>query len=248
MPPTYGPWPEDTVYRPGQGAAPPARPRLSYGDSPEVGDLPRLGKQSGDCRCDDITGVTPCSFCVAEKVRTYKYDARQVMPGFPSNDAMGENWFTGMRSQHPHPFQVATPEMNTGRGCDSYGRAYDAPPRYGYIEIFDFDESEEDFSLGKGIEVDWGPPRDSPEFGSAMESMVKTPAFEKYAEFMKSKDPAWEWRSPAERRPWEAVERVLPNPREFSAEHPVDQHLKRLESWGREEHEAWPEGAFGGAD
>mmetsp|Transcript_104537 Transcript_104537/g.325988 ORF Transcript_104537/g.325988 Transcript_104537/m.325988 type:complete len:249 (-) Transcript_104537:84-830(-) len=237
----YKPWPEDAEYSPGSGAAPPIRPRLNYGETPEVGDLPRLGKRPGDCRCSDVTGVTPCSFCVAEKVLTYSYDSKYVLPGFPSTEAMGKHWFTGLPSQHPHPFQVATPAMNTGRGCNTFGEEYGAPPRYGYVEVFDFDESQDDYVLRKGIEVDWGPPKDSPEFESAMRQMKETPSFDRYSKFMKSKDETWEWCVPTEPRPWEAEEKVPPNPQDLSLKHPVDQHIARLQDWAKEEHEPWPE-------
>eukprot|EP00416_Gambierdiscus_australes_P036700 CAMPEP_0171105404 /NCGR_PEP_ID=MMETSP0766_2-20121228/62605_1 /TAXON_ID=439317 /ORGANISM="Gambierdiscus australes, Strain CAWD 149" /LENGTH=253 /DNA_ID=CAMNT_0011566249 /DNA_START=1 /DNA_END=762 /DNA_ORIENTATION=+ len=236
----YKPWLEDQLYQPGQNGTPSVRPRSIYGQSPEVGDIPRIGKRPGDSRCNDLAG-SPCSLCVAEKIIGYHYDAKKVLPGFESAEAMGKNWFTGLPSCHPHPFQAATPEMNTGRGCNTFGEVYDAPPRYSYLEIYKFDETVEEYTMSKGIEVDWGPPKDSEEFRQGMMSMKQTNTFKTYAHAMRSRDPEWVWKNPEERRPWERIEKVSPVAREIKMEHPIDQHIQRLQHWGSRTYEPWPE-------
>mmetsp|Transcript_22683 Transcript_22683/g.51867 ORF Transcript_22683/g.51867 Transcript_22683/m.51867 type:complete len:251 (+) Transcript_22683:149-901(+) len=236
----YKPWEEGKLYKPGDRTTPPVRPRLRYGETPQVGDIPRIGSRPGDHRCSDITGITPCSYCVAEKVMHYSNDGRKVMPGLSPGDLAAKDWFTGMPYHHPHPFQAPTADMNTGRGCNTYGQPYDPPERFTYMQIFSFDEERGRYSAAKGIEVDWGPAKDSAEFSEGMKNMRDTEEFKAYEKAMKERDPLWNWEDPADLTPWDKPAKVDPGVSGLSIVHPVDQHAALLNEWAAGPHKPWP--------
>jgi len=240
---SYTAWPRDQAYVPSRAPAPPRRPRTEYGESVEVGDIPGIGQRPGDQRCLDPIGARPCDQCVVERAGQEEYEG-YIMPGPPSDETPTQHWLTGMPCRSPHPFLEATAEMNTGRGCDTYGKPYDPPDRYGYLEIFKFDEDKEGYALAKGIEIDWGPETDTSEFRAGMMEMMQSETFKAYESWMKQMDPSWEFQLDdlADPRPWESVEKVDPKAWLASCvvEHPIDQHAQTVREWGSQEHQPWP--------
>lgn len=217
------------------------RAQPGYGESPEVGDIPRFGCRVGDPRCRDIHGGPPCAFCASETVATFDED--KVMPGIDEEAVTTKHPVTGMPYRHPHPNLCATKEMNTGRGCDTYGKGYDAPPRYERIQVFKFDADDGGYRKGKLLELDFGPPRGSHEFKAAMKAMRETPEFKEWEQQKRGKDEGWSWRDPVEPRPWESVEKLdaLPWPTEPDAKMPVEDHAAKVHAWAKEEYSPWPE-------
>mmetsp|Transcript_22009 Transcript_22009/g.39966 ORF Transcript_22009/g.39966 Transcript_22009/m.39966 type:complete len:283 (-) Transcript_22009:49-897(-) len=239
----YKPWPEDVTYVPGVGDAPQLKKYVGYGETPKVGDVPRIGKRPGDPRCNDGSGITPCHLCVYEQARKYKYDSK-VMPGLPSAEAVGRNPITGMPFSHPHPFRAPTREMNTGRGCDTHGKPYLPPHRFEYIKIHRFDDEQEDYMVDKEYELDWGPELGSAEFQQGSREWQQTAAFKEYEERMQTDNPEWRWQDPVEEKPWESIELEDPNPwlnDDFIIEEPIDQHVKLVQDWANEPHRPWPD-------
>lgn len=229
--PRYSPWPEDKVYRPGEGDAPAQRGRLAYGEAPEVGDLPRQGPRPGDPRWSDWP----------EKAAEFQFEGK-VMPGLPAEELNKKDPLTGMPYRYPHPLMTCSKEMNTGRGCDAYGRAYDAPPRYERIQVFKFDDDDGGYRFRKEYELDFGPSKESPEFKSAMQALQDTPEFQAWERQKKAEEPDWAWRDPVELKPWEQVEKVDPNPwlAEQVPKEPVEDHAEKIHAWAKQEHEPWP--------
>lgn len=239
---SYQPWPEDVVYSPGEGDAPQLMPAAKYGDTPHVGDLPRIGKRAGDPRCQDRTGFVPCQSCVFEHASTQHYEG-DVMPGLASADTAGKNPYSGMPFPLSHPFKGPTPDMNTGRGCDVYGKPYKEPLRYLYLTIHKFDEEAEDYETTKSYEVDFGPNIDSEEFREGLRKWKATEDFHAYSEEQLKKDKNWKWEDPVEDKPWEICQMVKPNPwltDSFDVSDPVDQHVSKIKDWASRPHQTWP--------
>lgn len=238
----YSPWPGGTVYKPGQGDAPNLHGQPRYGEPPEVGDVPRIGSRSGDPRCRCNIGPPPCSFCVTENVPPH--DDIKVMPGIDEEAATGKHPVTGMPWRSPHPNWCVTKEMNTGRGCDTFGKAYNAPPRYERIQVFKYDADDGGYRKGTSLELDFGPAKGSQEFKAAMKAMRETPEFKEWEQQKRGKDEEWAWRDPVEPKPWESVEKVDPNPwlaTAVAAKEPAEEHAAKVHAWAKQEHAAWPE-------
>jgi hypothetical protein len=237
----YKPWPEEIMYSPGEGEAPELRPNVKYGEAPDVGDLPRIGKRAGDPRCQDRIGFTPCHNCIFEQASTQHYEG-DVMPGLESADSAGKNPYTGMSFQLPHPFKGPTPDMNTGRGCDVYGKPYKEPLRYCYLNIHRFNQEADDYETTKSYEVDFGPSMESDEFQEGLRRWKESSDFEIYSQKQRESNPEWQWQDPEEDNPWERCHRVAPNPwltDDFAPQDPVDQHVQKIQAWAGQSHQAW---------
>lgn len=232
------------LYVPGEDGAPRLKARLKYGETPEVGDVPRIGKRPGDPRCAHGSGFYPCHLCVYEQAVQYKYCSK-VMPGLTSNEAAGKNPITGMPFSHAHPFRVPTSEMNTGRGCDANGKPYLPPRRFDYIKIHRFNDEEDDYVVQKEYELDWGPEIGSKEFREGSQQWQQTDAFKVYQDEMQNTNPDWRWQDPVAEKPWESVELEEPNAwlheESFLVEEPIDQHVRAIQEWANMQHEPWPE-------
>lgn len=241
-PRVYRPWPEDVLYIPGVDDAPPLKPHAKYGEAPEVGDLPRIGKRAGDPRCADRSSYTPCHQCIYEEA-SVRADEGNVMPGLDCPDAAGRNPYTGMPFPMPHPSKGPTVEMNTGRGCDKYGKPYKLPARFVYLKIHRFNEEVDDYEVNKSYEVDFGPSIGSAEFQDGLRTWKASEDFLEFEAQMRKEQANFQWQDPEEDAPWERCQLVAPNPwltDDYVVKDPMEQHIEMIREWARKPHEPWP--------
>lgn len=165
------------------------------------------------------------------------------MPGLESPDAAGKNPYTGMPFPLSHPFNGPTPDMNTGRGCDIYGKPYKPPARYVYLNIHRFSEEVEDYEITKSYEVDFGPSIDSEEFQEGLRIWKESEDFIAYEAEQQVDNPQWEWKDPQEEAPWELCQLVTPNPwltPDYIVKDPLEQHITKIQEWAERSHQPWP--------
>lgn len=241
-PRVYTPWPEDVMYIPGEGDAPELKAPVKFGEVPQVGDLPRIGKRPGDPRCQDRSGFMPCQGCLYEQASARHWHGN-IMPGLENAEAAGKNPYTGMPFPMPHPFEGPTPEMNTGRGCDIYGKPYKRPARFLYLNIHRFNEEVTDYEVSKSYELDFGPAVDSAEYKEGLAAWKLSEDFLAYEKEQRKSDPDWKWQDPDEEKPWEKCELVTPTPwltDDYVVEDPLEQHMGKIQEWARKPHQPWP--------
>lgn len=235
--PRYKPWPSGEVYR-----GSPAGPTAVH-EPAQPGSFPRRGRAPGDPRCE---ADCPCELCRLEAVQKYQYRG-PVLPGFASQEEMGKDPIQGGPTRHPHPWMASTREMNTGRGCDTYGNAYSPPPRYEFIETYACAPGQEEYAMTGAREVDFGPEAGTEEFREGLARMRDTESYRSLVAAARAKDPDWDFADPVPLRPWEGLEKVEPNAwlREArEPERPADSQVREIEEWHRAVEgncEPWPE-------
>merc|ERR1719199_2052767 len=165
------------------------------------------------------------------------------MPGFESSAAVGKNPWSGMPIRLNHPFKGPTGEMNTGRGCDVYGKPYKPPHRFAYLNIHRYNAEVDDYETAKSYEFDFGPSIDSEEFQEGLRKWKESADFQKFHDEVRHDRPEYDWEDPVEQKPWEVCELVSPNPwltEDYKVEEPIQQHIKVIREWADRPHKPWP--------